>query len=38
MCVGEGGEGDGSFSPPCWISLSNLETVKAVTLVFYRIL
>ena len=31
VCVGEGG---GIYPRPCWFSLSNSETVKAVTLEF----
>ena len=29
--------GRGNFTPPCWFSLNNSETVKAVTLVFSSI-
>ena len=34
-----GGRGEGKFTrpSPCWVSLSNSQTVKAVTLAFRRI-
>ena len=34
--LGKGG-GGGNFTPPCWFSLNNSETVKAVTLAFSSI-
>ena len=36
--MGGEGRGEGNFTPsPCWFSLNNSETVKAVTLVFCSI-